>query len=43
MAEEVGMSLPTFYNFYNANVGYFKKVQRGSFQILNPKEERAKS
>lgn len=43
MAEEVGMSLPTFYNFYNANVGYFKKVQRGSFQILDPKEERAKS
>lgn len=43
MAEEVGMSLPTFYNFYNANVGYFKKVQRGSFEILDPQKERAKS
>lgn len=42
VAEEVGMSLPTFYNFYNANTGYFKKVQRGSFEILDPKQERAK-
>lgn len=42
VAEEVGMSLPTFYNFYNANTGYFKKIQRGSFEILDPKQERAK-
>jgi hypothetical protein len=36
------MSLPTFYNFYNANMGYFKKVKRGSFEILDPRQERAK-
>jgi hypothetical protein len=43
VAEDVGMSLPTFYNFYNANMGYFKKVKRGSFEILDPRQERAKN
>lgn len=42
VAEEVGMSLPTFYNFYNANRSYFKKVKRGEFEILDPKAERNK-
>jgi len=42
LADEIGMSLPTFYNFYNANRSYFKKVKRGEFQILDPKEERNK-
>jgi transposase len=42
VAEEVGMSLPTFYNFYNANRSYFKKVKRGEFEILDPKAERSK-
>jgi predicted Zn-dependent protease len=41
LATDVQISLPTFYNFYNANRGYFKKVKRGHFEILNPKEERA--
>lgn len=40
LATDVQISLPTFYNFYNANRGYFKKVKRGHFEILNPKEER---
>lgn len=42
IADEVGMSLPTFYNFYNANRSYFKKVKRGEFEILDPKAERSK-
>lgn len=42
VADDIGMSLPTFYNFYNANRSYFKKVKRGEFQILNPQEERNK-
>lgn len=40
MAQDVSISLPTFYNFYNANRGYFKKVKRGHFEILNPQIER---
>lgn len=43
LAESVNISLPTFYNFYNANRGYFKKVKRGQFEILNPNNERANS
>lgn len=40
ISEEIGISLPTFYNFYNANRGYFKKVKRGEFEIVNPDHER---
>lgn len=36
VAEELGISLPTFYNFYNANRGFFKKIKRGEFEIINP-------
>lgn len=38
VANEIGMSLPTFYNYLNANRHLFKKVKRGVFEILNPKE-----
>lgn len=41
VATDTEISLPTFYNFYNANRSYFKKVKRGHFEIVNPKEERA--
>lgn len=41
MAEAVSISLPTFYNFKNANRGYFKQVKRGHFEILNPQVERS--
>ena len=41
VSENLSISLPTFYNFYNANRHYFKKVQRGKFEILNPEVERA--
>ena len=41
VVEELGISLPTFYNFYNANRGFFKKVKRGEFQIVNPDLERS--
>ena len=40
VSEELGISLPTFYNFYNANRGFFKKIKRGEFQIINPDEAR---
>jgi hypothetical protein len=43
LAKDLNISLPTFYNFYNANRHYFKKVQRGVFEILNPQVERASS
>lgn len=41
VSQNLSISLPTFYNFYNANRHYFKKVQRGKFEILNPETERA--
>lgn len=41
LATDVEISLPTFYNFYNANRSYFKKVKRGHFEIVNPEMERA--
>lgn len=43
LSKEVSISLPTFYNFYNANRHFFKKVKRGQFEILNPEQERQKS
>jgi signal recognition particle subunit SEC65 len=42
VATELNVSTPTIYNFYNANRLYFKKVSRGSFEILDPKAERSK-
>ena len=41
VATDTQISLPTFYNFYNANRSYFKKVKRGHFEIVNPEMERA--
>ena len=41
VVEELGISLPTFYNFYNANRGFFRKVKRGEFQIVDPNLERS--
>jgi len=42
VSEDVQISLPTFYNFYNANRHFFKKTGRGQFEILNPESERTK-
>lgn len=42
MADECGSSLPTIYNFYNANRHFFKKVSRGQFELINPDLERGK-
>ena len=40
VSTDVSISLPTFYNFYNANRQFFKKVKRGQFEIVNPKNQR---
>lgn len=42
VAEELNISVPTVYNFHRDNRSYFKKVERGSFEIVDPKVERAK-
>lgn len=42
VAEELKISVPTVYNFHRDNRSYFKKVERGSFEIIDPKVERAK-
>lgn len=41
VVEATGISMPTFYNFYNANRSFFKKVKRGHFEIINPDMERS--
>lgn len=33
---------PTLYNYINANRGYFKKVGRGLYEIIDASEERSK-
>ncbi len=43
VSSNLSISLPTFYNFYNANRHFFKKVKRGTFEILNPDAERLNS
>jgi len=43
VSQNLNISLPTFYNFYNANRHFFRKVKRGTFEILNPDVERANS
>jgi hypothetical protein len=43
VVEATNISMPTFYNFYNANRSYFKKVKRGQFQILDPASERERA
>jgi hypothetical protein len=40
LTDSLEISLPTFYNFYNANRSYFKKVKRGQFEIIDPNQER---
>jgi hypothetical protein len=42
LSEDVQISLPTFYNFYNANRQFFRKTGRGQFEILNPEAERSR-
>lgn len=42
VSQDVQISLPTFYNFYNANRHFFKKTGRGQFEILNPEVERTR-
>lgn len=39
VSTDVSISIPTFYNFYNANRQFFNKVKRGQFQIVNPSQE----
>jgi hypothetical protein len=40
LVSATGISMPTFYNFYNANRGFFKKIKRGQFEIVDPNAER---
>lgn len=43
VVDATNISMPTFYNFYNSNRAYFKKVKRGQFQVLDPSSEREKA
>jgi len=41
--EECGISSPTGYKFINENIGWFKKVKRGTYEIVDGDEERRKA
>jgi len=34
------ITTPTLYNYINANRGFFKKVSRGTYEIIDPQQER---
>lgn len=38
--EQCEITTPTLYNYINANRGYFKKVSRGCYLIVDPAQER---
>lgn len=38
--EACEITTPTLYNYINANRGYFKKVSRGTYLIIDPATER---
>lgn len=41
--EVCDITTPTFYNYLNANRGYFHKVARGQYKIIDPAKERIDS
>ena len=41
--EECSISSPTAYKFINENVGWFKKVKRGLYEVVDGDEERRKA
>lgn len=43
LTEECSISSPTAYKFINENVGWFKKVRRGVYEVVNADEERRKA
>lgn len=42
LCENCSISQPTAYKFINDNIGWFKKVKRGLYQIIDADEERKK-
>lgn len=42
LTEECSISSPTAYKFINDNIGWFKKVKRGLYEIIDADEERKK-
>lgn len=38
--EKCNITTPTFYNYMNANRGFFKKAGRGLYTIIDPSKER---
>lgn len=41
--DQCEITTPTLYNYINANRGYFKKVSRGTYTIIDPNLERQAS
>lgn len=40
IADACEISMPTMYNFINSNIGWFKKIKRGVYEIVDADEER---
>lgn len=43
IAENCSISLPTVYKFINDNAGWFKKVKRGLYEVVDAEDERRKA
>lgn len=43
LVEECSISSPTAYKFINENIGWFKKVRRGVYEVVDADEERRKA
>jgi N-acetylglutamate synthase-like GNAT family acetyltransferase len=43
IAEACEISMPTMYNFISSNIGWFKKVKRGVYEIVDAETERRKA
>jgi hypothetical protein len=40
LSEDCGISNPTAYKFLSDNIGWFKKIKRGVYEVIDAEEER---
>jgi hypothetical protein len=43
LAESCGVSTPTIYSYLDSNRHWFKKISRGTYEIINAEKEREKA
>jgi hypothetical protein len=43
ISENCGVSLPTVYSYISSNIGWFKKIRRGIYLVIDAEKERLKA